>query len=319
MRAAAVALALTAVPAAGPVRAQPLVPFDVSGDEIRGSLTGLPGDAARGRAIVADRQRGLCLLCHTGPFPEQPFQGSLAPSLEGAGARLSEGQLRLRLVDGRRLNPATIMPSYYRIEGLDRVGRAWQGKPVLTAAQIEDVIAFLLTLQGGNGGTRQTMTRNTRGSARPEPVRPGAPGLTRREALAAGFSVVLAAPARATTESMAEAVRAFAGEAPLRPGRITLEIPPLVENGNSVPLTVKVSSPMTPADHVRRIAIFNEKNPQPNVAVFNLSPRSGRAVVSTRIRLGDSQRIMAVAELSDGSFWSEGADLVVTLPACVEN
>ena len=111
------------------------------------SLTGTPGDAARGRAIVTTRQRGLCLLCHSGPFPEERFQGDLAPSLAGAGSRLNEGRLRLRLVDGQRLNPASIMPSYYRSEGLVRVGPAWQGKTILTAEEIEDVVAFLLTLR----------------------------------------------------------------------------------------------------------------------------------------------------------------------------
>jgi len=98
-----------------------------------------------------------------------------------------------------------------------------------------------------------------------------------------------------------------------------LDIPPLVENGNSVPLALTVESPMTADDYVKTIAVFNEKNPQPNIATFHLSPRSGRAYVSTRIRLGDSQTIMAVAQMSDGSFWSGSADLVVTLPACVEN
>ena len=148
--------------------------------------------------------------------------------------------------------------------------------------------------------------------------REGTHGLTRREALAAGAALVLVRPAAATPATLAAAIRAFAGEAEIRNGRVTLDIPPLVENGNAVPLTVKVESPMSAADHVRRIGIFNEKNPQPNVAVFNLTPRCGRAAVSTRIRLGDSQRIVAVAEMSDGSFWSESADLVVTLPACAE-
>jgi len=123
-----------------------LRPFDVVGDTIPRSLTGVPGDAARGRAIVGNRQVGLCLLCHRGPFPEDQ-QGTLAPDLAGAGARWSEGQLRLRLVDARRLDAATIMPSYYRVEGLQRVGSAWQGKPVLSAQQIEDVVAFLRTLR----------------------------------------------------------------------------------------------------------------------------------------------------------------------------
>ena len=116
-------------------------------DAIEQPLSAVRGDAARGRAIVANRQLGLCLLCHTGPFPEERFQGMLAPDLGGAGARWSEGQLRLRIVDARRLNPQSIMPPYHRTEGLVRVGAAWQGKPVLDAQQIEDVVAFLRTLQ----------------------------------------------------------------------------------------------------------------------------------------------------------------------------
>jgi sulfur-oxidizing protein SoxX len=119
----------------------------VIGDAIPNSLTGAAGDASRGRAIVANRQKGLCLLCHTGPFPEDRFQGTLAPDLKGAGGRLSEGQLRLRLVDSGRLNPATIMPAYYKIEGLSRVSTSFRGKPVLTTDEIEDVIAFLKTLR----------------------------------------------------------------------------------------------------------------------------------------------------------------------------
>lgn len=110
------------------------------------SLSGLPGDAARGRAIVANRQTGLCLLCHSGPFPEERFQGDLAPDLRGAGRRLSEGQLRLRIADSGRLNPSTIMPAYHRTEGLTRVAPQFQGKPLLSAQQIEDVVAYLRTL-----------------------------------------------------------------------------------------------------------------------------------------------------------------------------
>ena len=116
-------------------------------EAMRESLTGGKGDAARGRAIVANRQVGLCLLCHSGPFPEERFQGNLAPDLRGAGARWSEGQLRLRIVDSSRINPASIMPAYHRTEGLVRVGPAWRGKPILTAEQIEDVVAYLMTLR----------------------------------------------------------------------------------------------------------------------------------------------------------------------------
>lgn len=115
-------------------------------DALPESLTGVKGDHARGRAIVASRQVGLCLLCHSGPFPEERFQGNLAPDLRGAGQRWSEGQLRLRIVDSGRLNPATIMPAYHVTDGLVRVAPAWRGKPVLSAQQIEDVVAFLMTL-----------------------------------------------------------------------------------------------------------------------------------------------------------------------------
>ncbi len=116
-------------------------------DSIPQSLTGEPGDAARGRAIVANRTVGLCLLCHSGPIPEERFQGNLAPSLAGAGSRSTPGQLRLRLVDAARLNPDTIMPPYYRLDGLVRVARNFQGKTILTAQQIEDVVAYLATLK----------------------------------------------------------------------------------------------------------------------------------------------------------------------------
>jgi L-cysteine S-thiosulfotransferase len=116
-------------------------------DAIPSSLTGATGDAARGRAIVLDRHVGLCLLCHSGPFPEERFQGDLAPSLAGVGARLSAGQIRLRIVDASRVNPQTIMPPYYRKEGLARVAPSHAGKTVLSAQQIEDVVAFLVTLR----------------------------------------------------------------------------------------------------------------------------------------------------------------------------
>jgi L-cysteine S-thiosulfotransferase len=127
--------------------AQELRPYTVVGDAIPNSLTGAPGDPERGRTIVVNRQVGLCLLCHTGPYPEERFQGTLAPDLKGTGSRWSQGQLRLRIVDAGRLNPDTIMPPYYRLEGLARVAPAFQGKPLLTAEQIEDVVAHLATLR----------------------------------------------------------------------------------------------------------------------------------------------------------------------------
>ena len=119
----------------------------VVGDGIPQPLTATPGDAARGRAIVASRQTSACLLCHSAPIAEERFQGNLATDLAGAGTRWSEAQLRLRLVDARRLNPASIMPAYHRVDGLQRVGEAWQGRPILSAQQIEDVVAWLRTLR----------------------------------------------------------------------------------------------------------------------------------------------------------------------------
>src|SRR5262244_1239656 len=144
------AIALAAVLASWADRArseEQLRPYTVVGDAIPRSLTGAKGDVQRGRSIVVNRQVGLCLLCHNGPFPEEKFQGTLAPDLRGTGARWSEGQLRLRIVDASRLNPNTIMPPYYRTEGLTRVAPAYEGKPVLSAEQIEDVVAYLATLR----------------------------------------------------------------------------------------------------------------------------------------------------------------------------
>jgi len=125
---------------------QGLRTYVVVGDGIPESLTGTPGDAGRGRALVLDRT-STCILCHSGSFPETKFQGDLAPSLGGAGSRWSEAQLRLRLVDASRLNPSTIMPSYYRLDGLARVGAAWRGKAILSAEQIEDIVAYLVSLR----------------------------------------------------------------------------------------------------------------------------------------------------------------------------
>jgi sulfur-oxidizing protein SoxX len=139
-------LAVAALALPGPVAAQALQPYVVTGDAIAASLTGTPGDATQGHALVLNRT-STCILCHSGPFPEEKFQGDLAPDLAGSGGRWSEGQLRLRIVDASRLNPATIMPSYYRIDGLQRVGPAWRGKPILSAEQIEDIVAYLVMLR----------------------------------------------------------------------------------------------------------------------------------------------------------------------------
>lgn len=119
--------------------------------------------------------------------------------------------------------------------------------------------------------------------------------------------------------TLEEAIRSFTGGKQVIDGRVKFQISPLVENGNAVPVTVEVDSPMTAENHVRRIALFNEKNPQANIAIFHLGPRAGRAKVSTRIRLATSQTVVALAETSDGGFWSSKANVVVTLAACIED
>lgn len=135
-----------AASSAGAVKAE-LRPIAIVGYAVPAPLTNTPGDPLRGRAVVADRTKGLCLLCHAGPIPEERFQGNLAPDLAGAGSRWSIAELRLRLVDSRALNPETIMPSYYSLTGTTRVGAAWRDKPVLDAQAIEDVVAYLATLR----------------------------------------------------------------------------------------------------------------------------------------------------------------------------
>jgi sulfur-oxidizing protein SoxY len=149
----------------------------------------------------------------------------------------------------------------------------------------------------------------------------GATGLARRLFLAgaAVVTVLPFAPARATPDAMAAAIKQVVGDAAIREGRVTLDLPPLVENGNAVPLTVSVDGPMTEADHVKAIHVFNEKNPQPHVFDARLGPRNGKAVVATRIKLGDSQKIVAIAETSSGAFYSASADVIVTLAACIED
>src|ERR1700686_4592190 len=135
-----------------------------------------------------------------------------------------------------------------------------------------------------------------------------------------GMSLLLAIkPTWATPAMMRAAIRKVIGEAPLRKGKVRLDLPPLIENGNTVPLTVSVESPMTPADHVKAIHVFNEKNPQPHVFSARLGTHNGKAVIATRIKLADSQKIIAIAETSTGQFWSAIADVIVTLAACIED
>lgn len=154
-----------------------------------------------------------------------------------------------------------------------------------------------------------------------ETLPPAAARPHRRAALAlaaVGAATVILPTDAAAREPLQAVMRKFARGGRIREGRVRLDVPPLVENGNAVGVTVRVESPMTAAQHVRRIALFNAKNPQPDVAVFHLGPRAGRAEVSTRIRLATSQTLAAVAELSDGTFWSAQADVIVTLAACIE-
>jgi len=137
---------------------------------------------------------------------------------------------------------------------------------------------------------------------------------------AAGFPLPFAVrDARATPAAMATAIRQVVGEANVKPGKVKLDLPPLVENGNTVQFTVTVESPMTPASYVKAIHVFNEKNPQPNVISVHLGPRAGRASFTSRTRLADSEKVVAIAELSDGSFWSDSVEVVVTIAACVED
>jgi sulfur-oxidizing protein SoxY len=144
-------------------------------------------------------------------------------------------------------------------------------------------------------------------------------GLAAGGTAAAGtLAMVTLRPLEATPSMLASAIRNVVGSATVNMGKVKLDIPPLVENGNTVPMTVSLASPMTAEDHVKSIHVFNEKNPQPNIGNFYLGPRSGRAQISTRIRLADSQKVVAIAHLSDGSFWSASADVVVTLAACTE-
>jgi sulfur-oxidizing protein SoxY len=143
-------------------------------------------------------------------------------------------------------------------------------------------------------------------------------GLAGSTAVLGAIPVVTLRPVEATPAMLATAIRNVVGEAPVRTGKVKLDVPPLVENGNTVPMTVSVSNPMTSDDYVKSIHVFNEKNPQPNVGNFYLGPHAGRAQISTRIRLADSQKIVAIARLSDDSFWSASVDVVVTLAACTE-
>ena len=143
-RAAAFALAWTLPAGAG----DPLVPYAVRGGAIEESLTGAPGAPARGRAVAAGRD-GNCLACHPAPIPEEQFHGDIGPDLRGVGSRLSPGELRLRIVDPKRIDETTIMPSYYKVEGLERVARAFAGRPILDAARIEDLVAWLAALKDG--------------------------------------------------------------------------------------------------------------------------------------------------------------------------
>ena len=141
-----------------------------------------------------------------------------------------------------------------------------------------------------------------------------------RRTFLTGVAVALAPfAARATPETLTAAIKEVTGDAPLREGKVTLDVPPLVENGNTVPLSVSVESPMTSDDYVKAIHVFNEKNPQPHIFNAWLSPTNGRAVVATRIKLADAQKVVAIAETSKGEFWTAQAEVIVTIAACIED
>ena len=160
-----------------------------------------------------------------------------------------------------------------------------------------------------------------------EPGRKSRTGWSRRRLLRAGLAAMPASaaltlivrPAAATPEAMQDAIRRVVGDAPIRKGRVRIDIPPLSENGNSVSCAITVESPMTAQDHVKAIHVFNEKNPQPNVISVHLGPRAGQARIATRIRLADTQTVIAIAALSDGTFWSDSTNVVVTMGACIED
>ena len=144
------------------------------------------------------------------------------------------------------------------------------------------------------------------------------PMVTRRWALAGAAALLTVRPAFGTPEALQAAIRDFTGGTEPQRGGVTLDLPPLVENGNSVSVTVRMGSPMTPADHVQALALFTEQNPQPHVAIFRLSPRSGQAIATTRMRLATSQKVIAMAKTSDGKIWFDQVEVIVTLAACVE-
>jgi sulfur-oxidizing protein SoxY len=145
---------------------------------------------------------------------------------------------------------------------------------------------------------------------------------TRRQFLAAAAgagAALVVRPAVATPETMQSAIRQIVGEAPVKAGRIKLDLPPLVENGNTVAMGVSVDSPMTAQDYVKAIHVVTEKNPQPNIISVKLGPHAGRAEISTRVRLADTQTVLAICEMSDGTFWSDKVDVIITLGACLED
>jgi sulfur-oxidizing protein SoxY len=145
------------------------------------------------------------------------------------------------------------------------------------------------------------------------------PQATRRAFLAVAGAALMVRPARATPEAMKSAIREIVGETAVKPGKIKIDLPPLVENGNTVAMGVTVESPMTATDHVKAIHVVTEKNPQPNVISVKLGPRAGKADIQTRIRLADTQTVIALCEMSDGSFWSDKIDVIITLGACLED
>ena len=278
------------------------VTFSVVADGIPEPIATLPGDAIRGRALLVARDAANCVLCHAIPDPDVRFAGDLGPSLAGIGARLSIPQLRLRVADNLRRNPATIMPSYFRTAGQERRR--------CTLPRQADPHGF-----GSRGRGRLSRHAAMTGSDAARLV-------TRRQLLQAGGALVLVPwlPAHAGRDELPDipALSSFlAGRSP-KHERVQLSLPQLADNGQAVPMKVVVDGPFTPDSPVRTIHLFSEANPVPEMAVFEFPVPVERVEVESRVRLATTQRVVAVATMGDGALFAAAAEVIVTLTGCLD-
>ena len=291
--------ACAADPAAVPPRPAP----GVVADGIPEPLAPGPADGARGRALIVARDSANCVLCHAVPDSAVRFAGDLGPSLQGVGARLTAAQLRLRVADNLRLNPATIMPSYYKVDGLD----ARRGRVSGKADPQRD----------GDRG-RGRVPRHAAMTGR------DSPRFRVRRRLLQGAGALALAPrltARAAERDLPAipALSAYiAGRSPGTGGALRLELPQLADNGQTVPMKVAVDGPFAPGPHVRTIHLFSQANPVPEMAVFEFPLPLERVEVESRVRLAETQRIVAVATMSDGALHVAVAEVVVTIAGCMD-